>query len=66
MKIAYVHHKFSAERLQLIDHSNAVITQYARQGFALTLRQLYYQMVARDLFPESWADRYTGSKNNES
>jgi len=29
------------------------------------LRQIYYQFVARDWFPERWADPATGSKNNQ-
>ena len=32
---------------------NGVITDYQAQGYQLTLRQLYYQLVARDLIPNS-------------
>jgi hypothetical protein len=35
--------------LTVIDQVNTVITEYLAQGFTLTLRQLFYQMVARDL-----------------
>ena len=35
----------------VIDQANSIITEYQRQGFQLTLRQLYYQFVARDLIP---------------
>lgn len=45
---AYVPKKFNANDLAHIDQANAIIAEYA--GFALTLRQLYYQFVARDLF----------------
>lgn len=32
-----------------IDAANSIIDEYAAQGFDLTLRQLYYQFVSRDL-----------------
>ena len=34
---------------QVIEQANEIIEEYAAQGFTLTLRQLYYQFVARDL-----------------
>jgi hypothetical protein len=34
----------------MIDDANAIIAEYQAAGFKLTLRQLYYQFVARDLF----------------
>jgi hypothetical protein len=40
----------------IIDDANRIIRDYSRQGFKLTLRQLYYQFVARDLLPASWID----------
>jgi hypothetical protein len=46
-KIEYVPKNFKPESLALIEKINGVITDYARQGFSLTLRQVYYQMVAR-------------------
>ena len=48
-KIAYTHKNFRGSSLQVIDWANEIITEYAAQGFSLTLRQLYYQMVARGL-----------------
>lgn len=56
---------FSDERLDIIRRANQLVKDYAAQGYALTLRQLYYQFVARDWFPPSWADKETGSTNNE-
>ncbi|MGH3428511.1 MAG: hypothetical protein ACRDQZ_13245 [Mycobacteriales bacterium] len=35
--------------LQVIAQANDIIATYARQGYDLTLRQLYYQFVSRDL-----------------
>lgn len=48
-KMFYVGKRFNARSLIIIDHANAIIAEYAEQGFDLTLRQLYYQFVARDL-----------------
>lgn len=46
-KIVYVKRKFSASSLVIIKRANVIIAEYEEQGFALTLRQLYYQFVAR-------------------
>lgn len=35
-------------RLQII---NGIIQEYQKQGYVLTLRQLYYQLVSRDIIP---------------
>lgn len=64
MKQAFVPHKFTPESNRLIALVEGVIVEYQAQGFSLTLRQVYYQMIARDLLPDSWASRDTGSKNN--
>lgn len=50
---AYIDKKFSAQSLALIDKANAIIASYEREGYSLTLRQLYYQFVARDLLPNN-------------
>ena len=46
-KIAYIEKKFQAKTLETIETANQIIEEYFAQGFDLTLRQLYYQMVAR-------------------
>lgn len=46
-KIAYISKGFRDASLAQIDIANAIIAEYQRQGYDLTLRQLYYQMVAR-------------------
>lgn len=51
--IAYEDRKFSADSLARIEQANEIITEYQAQGFDLTLRQLYYQFVARDLLPNT-------------
>lgn len=52
-KIEYVARKFSSASTALIDKANEIIGEYEGQGFQLTLRQLYYQFVARGLIPNS-------------
>ncbi len=48
-KHAYVQRNLGPEKLRVIKMANAIITEYEGQGFDLTLRQLYYQFVARGL-----------------
>ena len=38
----------NVERLEVI---NEIIEEYAAQGYRLTLRQLYYQLVSKDIIP---------------
>lgn len=49
MKIKYRDMKIGAARMKLIEQSTAICEEYAAQGLNLTLRQVYYQHVARDL-----------------
>jgi len=53
MLIKYVHHKFRNDSLELIALANQIIKDMSAQGYDLTLRQLYYQFVARDLIENS-------------
>lgn len=48
---AFIDRAFREESLRLIGIANDIIDEYAEQGFQLTLRQLYYQFVARDVIP---------------
>ncbi len=48
-EIAYITKRFSDSSLAIIAKANEICAEYAGQGFDLTLRQLYYQFVARDL-----------------
>lgn len=63
--IKYKEINFSGDKLAIVKQAVALIQQYRSQGYTLTLRQLYYQFVARDAFPQTWADKVTGSTNNE-
>lgn len=52
-KILYIDRNFREDSLALIAIANNIIDEYAEQDFSLTLRQLYYQMVARDIILNS-------------
>jgi hypothetical protein len=52
-KILYVDKKFSASSYEIIDRANKILGDYAAQGYVITLRQLYYQFVSRDLLPNT-------------
>ena len=45
--IAYIDKTFTGKSLAIIDQANGICADYRRQGYDLTLRQLYYQFVAR-------------------
>ena len=51
MKRAYIDKSFSRKSMALIETANQIIDEYRQQGYDLTLRQLYYQLVARDILP---------------
>ena len=52
-RICYVARSFSQKTQTIIDQANSIIDEYAAQDFDLTLRQLYYQFVARGLLANS-------------
>lgn len=47
--ICYVPKRFHPATLKTIEQANSIIAEYWKKGFDLTLRQLYYQFVSRDL-----------------
>jgi len=47
--IQYQEISFAAKTKKVIQQANEIINVYAAQGYDLTLRQLYYQFVSRDL-----------------
>lgn len=49
----YRPHRFNTKAQDTIDLANDIITEMDEQGYTLTLRQLYYQFVARDLLPNN-------------
>lgn len=52
-KIKYKKHDFRPASLDMIEQANKIIVEYLEQGLDLTLRQLYYQFVARGLLPNT-------------
>jgi hypothetical protein len=46
-RIPYRSVNFRSDTLAIIDRADTICRDYARQGFTLTLRQVYYQFVAR-------------------
>lgn len=62
MKIAYIDKRFAQATIDIIETANEIIAEYQEQGFDLTIRQIYYQMVARNLFPEDRRWRWDGAR----
>lgn len=52
-KIQYKAINFRSKSLDLIELINQVIGEYQAQGYELTLRQAYYQLVARGYIPNN-------------
>ena len=47
MKEQFIDKNFSSKSLARLDLVNMILDKYSQQGYDLTLRQLYYQLVAR-------------------
>lgn len=52
-RIAYEEWNPSPRSLSIIQIANQICAEYRAQGYDLTLRQLYYQFVARDYLPNN-------------
>lgn len=53
MREVFIARKLRQPKLDVIEQVNDIIEEYAAQGFSLTIRQLFYQFVARDLLPNT-------------
>lgn len=53
MKIKYKDINFKGKSLELIELINNVVNEYRNMGYELTLRQTYYQLVARGYIPNN-------------
>ena len=53
MREAFIDKNFKPASLLIIQQANDIIAEYQAAGYTLTLRQLYYQFVARDLIENS-------------
>lgn len=47
-KEEFIPKKFTRSSMEIIERANAILEDYSRQGYQLTLRQLYYQFVTRN------------------
>lgn len=56
MKIRYTKRRFQETSLPIIRHANEILSEYAEQGFVLTLRQLFYQFVSRGIIENNLAE----------
>lgn len=65
-KQAYKRFRFNDDSIDLIRLMIGIVDDYIEQGFKLTVRQLYYQLVARDIIPnnERSYKRVTGLVND--
>lgn len=52
-KEKFVEHSFNKASLELIGICGGILEEYRKQGYRLSLRQLYYQLVARDFIENS-------------
>ena len=53
MKEAFIDKKFSSKSLQKLEWIDDVLSKYRAMGYDLTVRQVYYQLVAQDLIPNN-------------
>lgn len=62
----YKHFDFKPDTLDTVDEINKIVAEYQAQGFVLTVRQLYYQLVARGQIPNTVRSykRITGITND--
>lgn len=52
-RIKYEDKTFRRDTLALITTINSIVEEYREQGYDLTLRQVYYQCVSRDIIPNN-------------
>lgn len=52
-RIMYVDRRFSKQSMSIINIANAMLEEFANDGLIVTLRQLYYRFVSRDLIPNT-------------
>ena len=53
---AFIPKKFTKAHEWVIRQANKIIDEYLSQGYTLTLRQIHYQFVARDLYENTQAN----------
>ena len=53
MKERFVDKRFGHDSIAMIETINEILKDYAAQGYDLSLRQLYYQLVSRNIVPNT-------------
>jgi hypothetical protein len=67
MKEAFISKRFNQSSINIIDNANYILAEYKAQGYVLTLRQLYYQFVSRDLIKNTMKEyKRIGSVINDA
>jgi len=56
MKEVFKSRGFRGDSALVVQEAVRVSDEYKDKGYSVTVRQLYYQMIAQDLFPDSWID----------
>ncbi len=54
--IEYIKTRFNKNSLHILQEANKVIDAWQAKGYRLTLRQIYYRLIATDKIPDSWID----------
>jgi len=54
MREQFIEWRPQRKTLAMIDHIESICAELAAQGYELTVRQLYYQLVARDIVPNNF------------
>jgi hypothetical protein len=52
----FIPQRMHVATLDVVEQANVIIAEYLAQGFALSLRQLFYQMVSRALLENSFKE----------
>lgn len=55
-KEQFIDCKFTKVDIERLNTINSIIEEYLAEGYTLTLRQLYYQLVSRDITPNIQAE----------
>lgn len=53
MRVAFIDKGFRGKSLDMIERINDILEEYRQAGYVLTIRQLYYQLVSRDVIPNN-------------
>jgi hypothetical protein len=53
MRETFVRKRFGSDALDLIDTCNDILKKYEAKGYDLSLRQLYYQLVQKNIVPNT-------------